>query len=323
MDDTEAAPAPETEVATPDATVVVATPEPDSVEAGMEALRQQLAAAEAARQRAETERDSIAQQHQAEQAARAETERRTQTEVGAMRLSVADAQYDAVVNALAATQGQIVTAKQALAAAMAEGDGTKVADLSVEIGRLAATERDFDGSKTHLDNLRKQPPPQQQPQRNPRDEVLRSLSSRSAAWMRTADGGIPRVDRYLTDPRFQSLVIGADSLARGKGIPVDSDAYFQFIDQQVGIAPPPNDGGQQPIAQPPPTSSAGVTQPRQSPHPAAPPSGSTQSVARTGGGGDIRLTAEQRDFCRTSGIDEVAYAKQLKKMIDAGEITQH
>lgn len=295
----------------------------DSPEAGIESLRQQIVNATKRADDAEKAREEERRGRQAEGQAREEAERRARAaseEAFTTRRSANDAQYDSVINALAAAQGELGGIKSAYKAAMSEGDLDKAADLAAEIGLVAAKVREFESGKTVLEQRRQAGEQPDGPARSgdPREEYIRSRTPRTATWLR-------RNDRYFSDPSFQRMVHGAHELAVGRGIMLDSDEYFRFIEDQAGVRG--NDSGDLQHQQPAPIAPApAAPPPRQAApaHPSAPAAGSTQA-ARTSSPGTIRLTAEEREFCRSNEINEAAYAKRKGQMLADGEIgsTRH
>lgn len=283
----------------------------DSPEAGIEALRRQIAESEARVRAAEQEREAARSAREAERAAREEAEQRAaqyQREADHTRRSANDAQYDSVINALAAAQGELASQKNALKSAMAEGDFDRVAELSAEIGLTAARVREFEAGKQAMEARRHDG--QQQMPGDAREAYLRSRTPRTAAWLR-------RNDRFFTDRRFQNAVTGAHMLAENRGIEPDSDEYFQFIEEQVGLrqAQQPQQSHQ------PQTSAAAATSPRQSPMTAAPAQSPAIVSARAqAAAGTVSLSPEERELCRRDGISEAAYAKHKAELLREGRI---
>src|SRR5215472_7230566 len=147
--------------------------EDDSPEAGINALRKQIEEAEARVSAAEQARDNAHNARQAESAARAEAERRAgqyQREVAQHQRSASEAQYDSIVNGLAAAQGELAGAKAALENAAAEGDFKKVAEMSAEIGMIAAKVREFESGKVAWESRRNEGGDTYSPQPQPSDE---------------------------------------------------------------------------------------------------------------------------------------------------------
>lgn len=289
--------------------------EDDSPESGIEALRQQIAEATARAEEAVRARDAERVARQSESQAREEAERRARQmteEAQYTRRSAHESQYDSVINALAAAQSDLAGIKSRYKDAMAEGDFDKAADLAGDIGLAASRVREFESGKTALDQQRQAGNQQQSQQssQDPREDYLRRMPPRTASWLR-------RNDRFFSDPTFMRMVQGADAIARGRGIEPESDAYFQFIEEQSGLRDPQTEARTDAPASP--LSTAGqTTPPRQA---AAPAAGSTQSATRsTPRAGEVRLTAEERDLCRTMDISEAAYARQKLAALTRGEI---
>lgn len=289
-------------------------PADDSPEAGIESLRQQIADATRRAEDAEAGRQREQQARQSESQAREEAERRVRQaneENVSTRRNAADAQYDSVVNALAAAESELVNTKAAYKVALSEGDFERAADLSGDIGMAATKVREFQAGKSVLEQ-RRQAGDQQQQQQQPsdgREAYIQTMPPRTAAWLR-------RNDRFFTDGNFQKMIQGAHALALGKGMQFESDEYFEYIEEQSGLRQP----AQQTQAAAPTTAASATTQRHSAPAmAAAPPAGSTASTSRTSST-TITLTAEERDLCRTTGISEAAYAKQKRTLIDEGLI---
>lgn len=300
----------------------------NSPEAGIEALKRQLADYEARQKDFERLRDQERQTLQQERAAREEAERRAgmaQRDAATQHRERAEAQYDAVVNALAAAEGNMTHRQAELAAAMQEGDFAKVGVLSAEIGKIAARIQRFEEGKAEFELRSKQEPaappappvPRQQTEAEVRESWINNLPYRSAQWVRSHQ------DRYWGDERFRAMVAGAHQVAVGRGIAQDSDDYFKYIEEQVGLRsgestsqsttpPPVTELPKAPL----PTSAAGQTQGRRTPQPSAPPAGSTQTSQRTDSAQtSVSLTQEEREFCRLNDIPEANYAKQKADLL--------
>ncbi len=254
----------------PDTVETPAPPPDDSPEAGIEALRQQIADSEARVTAAEKQRERADEARQSERSAREEAERRSaqyRQEADTGRQSAAEAQYDSVVNALAAAQGDLSSYKSGLKTAMAEGDFDKVAELSAEIGMAAARVREFESGKLALEQRRNAGGDQRQAGGDERENYIQSRTPRTASWLR-------RNDRFFTDRNFQGMVQGAHALAIGRGIEPDSDDYFSFIEEQAGLRQPAAAASALPAAPAAPAvSTAATTTQRSSPTPAAPAAG--------------------------------------------------
>jgi hypothetical protein len=302
------------EEAAPDETIVVEVPADDSPEAGIEALRQQMLAATEHSKAMEAARDEERRGREAERQAREEAERRAQqsaNEIANTRRSAADAQYDSVINALAAAQGDLDKVKQAYKTAMSEGDFDKAADHAAEIGLTAARVREFEAGKAAIEQRRMAPPQDPQPANvDEKEAYIRTMPPRTAAWLR-------RNDRFFTDSNFRRMVQGAHGIATGRGIAPESDEYFNYIEEQAGLRQPQE---QQTATAAAPASLAATTTARSSPALSAPAAGSTAAVTRSATQGSITLSPEEREYCRRDGITEAAYAAQKAKLLADGLI---
>ena len=102
-------------------------------------------------------------------------------------------------------------------------------------GEVAAQER-LNAAQINLNNLRQQ---QEAWQRAPIssgdafEDHLSNFTSRTADWMRAHKD-------LVTDPRSNSKLVGCHHLALGEGLVPDSDEYFSFVENKMGLK---NGGG--------------------------------------------------------------------------------
>lgn len=288
----------------------------DSPESGIEALRRQIEEVTKRAESAEEERNKERRARESEAQARNEAEQRANRYAEEARVTqrgANDAQYDSVINALAAAQSDLAAAKGEYQTALSEGDFAKAGDLSEAIGVAAVRVREFEHGKTVLERQRQAGTQNQDQQRqqDPRESYLQRMPTRTASWLR-------RNDRFFTDNTFQRAVQGADAQARMKGIEPESDQYFNFIEEQVGMRER-EQRADEPTSPTNPISPAGNTAPPRMP--SAPAAGSTSTAAKsTPRAGEVRLTAEELDLCRTLDIKPAAYARQKIAAMASGEI---
>lgn len=142
------------------------------------------------------------------------------------------AQEVAVSNAIAAATTDAQRLEQEIERLMAAGDAAGAAKAMRELSRadtkLAEAERNkewveqqrtgyqtaVEAEKVRAAEMARRPPPPQ-------------VSPKSQAWINTHP-------RMTTDDAYRNAAIGAHNLALLKGIPVDSDGYFEFIETQLG-----------------------------------------------------------------------------------------
>jgi hypothetical protein len=130
---------------------------------------------------------------------------------------------------------------------------------------------------------------------NPVEHFASQLSPRSAEWIR-------QNPQCVTDPRLMQKMIAAHNLAVADGYRADSDDYFQFVEQTIGLRKKEvrDDDHEEDT----PLSSASKPSSRQAPPPAAP--------ANNGGShrpNVVRLTKAEAETARMFGMTEQEYAK--------------
>lgn len=247
------------------------------------------------------------------------------------RVVAGDSQYDSIVNALSAKEREMEQAQTAKAAALEAGDYPEVAKLDGKMARLGAAIVNLEGGKSHIEEQRKVTPKVEVPApaaaRTPSESEqneawLAGLNPRSAQWIRAHP-------RFFTDKAFQAKVLGAAQYAEvNKGLSVETEAYFQFIENEVGLS-------QQAIEPGPLSAAAAPVQSRDSaPTRAAPPIAATPSRSVPGptgrpAGNRITLSQEERDIARTlfpkqkptDPDPEVAYARNKMLLIREGRMS--
>jgi len=161
-------------------------------------------------------------------------------------------------------------------------------------------------------------PQQQQPQGPTLEQVIAHLPERAKRLYRAHP-------EFATDPEKAAQIQYCHHVAAREVGEQFTDPYFDRMEQMLGIAPRTNGQAQQqrPIERPSPAPAAPlpryesrlVRQQRSAVPVSAPPTRDVPSMA-TGRptGGPVRLTAEQREVARFSGISEQEYARQLERM---------
>ena len=304
-----------------DIVVETGTQSQDDPIAGLEEIRKQLADEQAARQADIAARKEAETRADRERVAREEAERRAQragTDAHQFRSDAEKAQYDAVSNAIQHKEQTASALKAQLSALYKEGDFDNVADVQYKMNEVAAELVQLRQGKAFLENSRAAEPQGRQPQsqQDPKEAYIASKSAKTAAWLR-------QNDRFFSDQSFQQMVVGADGMARGKGIPLDSDAYFKFIEEAVGLRQ-----AEQPhtVVETAPKA-APATQRRERSPEAAPPS-RTSGDGRQTSPTSVSLTAEEvaiapQLFPKKTKDDPdplVAYARYKQQILDDGSM---
>jgi phage I-like protein len=140
------------------------------------------------------------------------------------------------------------------------------------------------------------PPP---PNVSPVDDLIQRVTPLSAQWLQNNRDN-------LKDPRSFRIMARAHEDAVDHGIIPESDEYFRFVESRLGFSK-----GETAPPEPAMSAAAAPVQRRQSP-PAAPvsrqPSTSSGNKPHV-----VKLTPEQREAARISGVTEEEYARQMIK----------
>lgn len=269
-------------------------------------LRTQLAAMEA---RAESERRA---REYAEQDAS-----RSRAEVEQSRVNLQHTQLQAISNAIAAEQADADALERGYAQALRAGDHATAAKCQRAMARIESRLVQLEDGKVNLEQAirspqpaqeRRQPRPQDQPQRDARPAPAATSSDPVEAYLQTRT---PRVQAFLksrdrswlTDKRMNDKLVAAHHLAKSENYVEDTDAYFEYIDQQMGVKK----------AAPAPAALAQRV-PAKKTIPAAPTSRAASSNQSGVSGTTVHLTPRQRDAARALGMTEAAYAERVWRM---------
>jgi hypothetical protein len=208
-----------------------------------------------------------------------------ETEAQQARREAAASTKTTVESGIAAAKAERDAAREALESAFESGDKKALGDAQVRIATAAADLAMLEQAKAELPAA---PEVRQQPQRPsaPTDQTeqwISNLSPRSQTWIRG------HMD-YATDQRKNAKVVSAHHDAMAEGLQPDSDAYFEHLEQFLGIKQKP--GAQE--RQQPTNGGTQTTQRR--------PSAPTAPVTPTGGG----VQGGQQEVTLTKGESERA-----------------
>jgi len=261
-------------------------PEPIAPEEGLETLKTKLAEEKASRERERLAREQAERQR----------DEAVQTAHTA-RNEVQDSHLSLVTNAIALVEQNRTTLKAQYREAAANGDYDAMADLQEAMAEKSAELQQLRQGKTALENAPKQAPPVREIT-DPVEQVASQLSPKSAEWVR-------QHPEYATDPNKLQKMIAAHNIAVADGIRVDTDAYFDAVEDTLKIRRQEPEQYEEPISH-----AAQPVQRRQSP-PAAPVSRSA-SGAGAPNPNVVRLTAAEREIADLSQQTYEEYARNKR-----------
>lgn len=193
--------------------------------------------------------------------------------------------------------------------AMTVGDYDTAAQIQETMSLNAAKLLQLQNGKASLEEKLANPQPATPQSNDPVERVASTLSPRSAAWIRAHP-------QCITDQRMYQKMVGAHNIAMADGYIVDSDAYFDAIEQQLGFkkAPPPQVDDSEEVAL---SAAAAPVQKRTAP--AAAPT--TRTASGTPSKSQVvRLSAEMREMASMMGMSPEDYAKNMVALKREGKL---
>jgi hypothetical protein len=184
----------------------------------------ELAALRAELQRAREEKDAAHRE--------AETARRERDDAGRRLTSEVDQRYTAeeksIEESLASSKSEIERLEEQVAELNEKGDFKAAAKATTAMTAAQARIISLEQRKTAIDGEkgRAKAAAAAAAERAPKDP-LTGLSEPAKAWIR-------RHPQWMTDKAYQDRVTSAHYAAKAKGIAVDSDRYFRFIETAIG-----------------------------------------------------------------------------------------
>lgn len=246
-----------------------------------------------------------------EKLARQEAERRA--EMAAQQAKIAssetkDANYQLVVNAIETVKGRSDQLKKAYAEAMNVGDYEKAAAIqeaiSVNANQLSELKRGKKAMKEQMERgtNRSEIQPVTPPRGEIVDQLAASVSPRSAAWLKSQRENIK-------NERDVRKMFRAHEDAVDDDIEPDTDEYFSFIEQRMGIRAKEASQDESPM------SAASAPVARKAPPPPSAP------VSRGGQRPNVvRLSRDQVEMAKMMGMTEAEYAKNMVALQREGKI---
>ena len=268
-------------------------------EEGIDELKRML---EAEREmRAEAER--IAQQNAQLAHAAAEQAQKAQKDVQDSNLQLLNSAIDTFQKDNDNLKSQIRDALQA-------GDYDRAADLQSAMSMNNAKLLQLQNGKVALQERLAQPvqpvqPPPTIQRRDAVEELASQLSPRSAAWIRAH----PECAR---DTKMFNKMVGAHNFAIGEGYIPDSDAYFDYIESQLGYKQVKEEDSE-------PETMSAASAPVQS-RSAPPPAPSSRAASGSGRPTVVRLSQQEREMAQMMGMSPEDYAKNRELLRKEGKI---
>ena len=221
---------------------------------------------------------------------------------------VGETQFHLVSNALDTVKRDAEILRSQLRDAMNIGDHDRAAEIqeamstnAIRLNQLETGKRDME-TRPRQPAFNPPPPPPPQVYQDPLEQIAQAVSPRSASWIRANK-------ENLGNERALREMFRAHESAVDHGYAPDSDSYFQFVENRMGISES-NQNRQQ--------ASSAPAQRKASP-PAAP-------VSRSGNGTGsrpnvVRLSSEQQEMAKNLGMTNAEYAAQVVALRKEGKLT--
>lgn len=246
----------------------------------------------------EVKEDGIAElkrQLEAEKALRIEAQRTARSaseEAAKARNDVDDTNLHLVKASIDTVKGNIDTLKQNYAAALANGDFGVAADIQMEMSVAANKLVQLETGKQAMEEKPKVKPAEI----DPVNQFIDSLSARSASWLRNHK-------ECVTDPTMNRKMLLAHALAVDDGLEIDSDEYFNLIEQRLGYKKTKAE-----VQEDDDPMKYSAKEEKETTPAAAP-------VSRgEGKKNSVRLTAEEREIASLSGMTDEEYARNKQEI---------
>lgn len=237
-----------------------------------------------------------------ERLARVEAERRAQQQAAQAHLmtrEVEDNQRQMLSSALEMVNNERTMLRAQYAEAMAQGNYAMVAEINDRMNDLAVKANVIEQGREAMESQKKQPIQQQTYQADPVEQFASQLTPRSASWVREHP-------EFVRDQKLNRKMIAAHELAVADGIEPDTDEYFDYVENTLGV----NKAAAREEAPKPQRRAAPASAP----------------VSRSGMNSDgsrpnvIRLTAEQREMAEMMGMTPEEYARNMRDLKREGRM---
>lgn len=267
---------------------------PKSDDDGVADLKKQLSSS---RQREE----ELSSAREAEAVAR----RRAEAEAAEAKKQVATTQAEAINAALTSTKGEADALQGQIQQALESGEYQKASELQRKLARAEATIMRYEDAKTELDAQAKKAPVEEkraEPQSaDPFEAQISKLPPRSKTWLREHR-------EYATDPKLNKQLIAAHHVAIAEDHVYESDAYFQRIEEHLGLGSGDDQDNPQVVED----------APRRQPRHSAPVSRESPASRHGVSGNRVTLTQAEVAMARDLGMTPQEYAAHKRQAVAGG-----
>lgn len=212
---------------------------------------------------------------------------------------------DNITSALSGAQAEQASAEQEYVAAAQNQDYAAMAKAQSKISRAAAKVLNYEAAAAELDDRRKsaESEAQRRPQQQAQPVDVVTAINTNPGLVQPEKDWLLKHQEVLVDRQRGVELEAAYIKSQRKGLHRGTDAYFKFLDQELGYSEAPKaeertDDEEESTIMAAPVSRDNVS----------PSNGQAQSASR------VVLTPEMREFARSMGIKEEDYAKNVLKL---------
>ncbi len=203
-------------------------------------------------------------------------------EADAARKGQTSSHLDTITTAISASEQEVEGAKSAIRAAKAAGDVDAEIEAQDRLAKARATQLRLDEAKNDIEARIKTPPKREPPKLDAVEAFAQNRTPKTAAWIRSHP-------EYVQSEKGIRKLTAADAVAQDEGLIPDTPAYFDRVEQYLGLRQAANGES---VTKAAPTEASQV--PPVKTRSAAPPVAPGASVSSNGGGvPSVTLTARE------------------------------
>jgi hypothetical protein len=244
---------------------------------------------------------------------------RAEQQAAAALQGAEDTGFTAITTALGAATREKEGLTAEMRTAGEAGDYGRIAEISARLGELGAEIRDLSRGREsyEAERQRRLDRPTQTQRAEPqaataaersvlaqlgapnREAFLANRTAPTADWLRAHP-------EFFSDPQAHARITGADALAKGRGLEVDSPEYFRYIEE---TALSQTTTRREPAERSERSAIPGAGPSRDAPGP----------TGRTTRNGDIFVSADDKTTASWLGVDPVEYVRERDRLKNVGE----
>lgn len=231
----------------------------------------------------------------AQRNAEAEARRKAEAEAEKAKSEVKSTQETAINSALAAAKTEADTLQAQITAALESGEYKQAGEIQRKLARAEATILRYEDAKAEIEAQKKMAPaerPAPKQHVDPFEDYVSKLTPRAQSWMREHK-------EYATDAKLNKKLIAAHHVAVAEDHTPDSAAYFERIEEYLGLREEVgDDDGEEP-----------AVEERRAPRHSAPVTRDAPTLASPGARNRVTLNRAEVEMAEALGMTREEYAR--------------